>query len=433
MKTEDIAISITGYSYSNIKETIPDGVDKEEIAAVYEEIIDEYLQKGIPREIPALINVSGVPGAGKSTFCKKLLAMPENSSAIYIGFDAIMENERLPYIREEVNHAEEAFKRWELSARIAGYELLKRAIENKYLIIFDHSSALPQHIDLFNLLLSEGYEVHFNFIFIPEEEARRRVKNRKRYIPPYYIEERSKTLQYLLPEYKRICTTFKQIEPMRTRLIIARHGNTFRPEETPTRVGAKTDLPLVEEFKGRSIGRYLKEHDMIPDVIYAAPLLRTMQTARLAVQTIGLDSDISPLNAFVEIDYGVDENKTEEEVRLRLGNGNIEKGKKIIEDWDKNAVVPDGWKVDPDQIIHTWLDFAEKIVIPHQTILLVTSNGIIRFAPYLTGDFEKFAQEHKIKVAPGGLCIFDKNDGDSFWTCSAWNVKPYELYADSHY
>ena len=85
--------------------------------------------------------------------------MPENSSAIYIGFDAIMENERLPYIREEVNHAEEAFKRWELSARIAGYELLKRAIENKYLIIFDHSSALPQHIDLFNLLLSEGYEV----------------------------------------------------------------------------------------------------------------------------------------------------------------------------------------------------------------------------------------------------------------------------------
>ncbi|UVV77429.1 zeta toxin family protein [Bacteroides fragilis] len=172
MKTEDIAISITGYSYSNIKETIPDGVDKEEIAAVYEEIIDEYLQKGIPREIPALINVSGVPGAGKSTFCKKLLAMPENSSAIYIGFDAIMENERLPYIREEVNHAEEAFKRWELSARIAGYELLKRAIENKYLIIFDHSSALPQHIDLFNLLLSEGYEVHFNFIFIPEEEAR---------------------------------------------------------------------------------------------------------------------------------------------------------------------------------------------------------------------------------------------------------------------
>ena len=43
------------------------------------------------------------------------------------------------------------------------------------------------------------------------------------------------------------------------RLIIARHGNTFRPGETPTRVGAGTDLPLVEETRARSIGRYLKD------------------------------------------------------------------------------------------------------------------------------------------------------------------------------
>lgn len=73
MKTEDIAISITGYSYSNIKETIPDGVDKEEIAAMYEEIIDEYLQKGIPREISALINVSGIPGQANRLFAKNCL------------------------------------------------------------------------------------------------------------------------------------------------------------------------------------------------------------------------------------------------------------------------------------------------------------------------------------------------------------------------
>lgn len=429
MKTEDITIGITGYSYDDIKKTIPDGVDKEGIAAAYEEVIEEYLQACVPQEVPALINVSGVPGAGKSTLCRKLLAMPEYSNAIYIGFDEIMKDERLPYAKEEADHAEEAFKRWELSARVAGYELLRRAIEHRCLIVFEHSSALPQHVDLFHLFLSEGYEVHFYFILVSEEEAGRRVKNRERYVPTCYIEERNKTLQNLLPEYKRICTTFKQIEPMKTRLIIARHGNTFRPEETPTRVGAKTDLPLVEEVKGKSIGRYLKEHDMIPDVVYAAPLLRTMQTARLAVQTMGLNSAVSPLNAFVEIDYGVDENKTEEEVRLRLGNGDVEKGKKIIQDWDKNAIVPDGWKVDPNQIIHTWLDFAEKSVAPRRTTLLVTSNGIIRFAPYLTGDFEKFAQEHKIKVAPGGVCIFEKNDSDSFWTCTAWNVKPYELYA----
>ena len=70
---------------------------------------------------------------------------------------------------------------------------------------------------------------------------------------------------------------------MTTRLIIARHGNTFKPGETPTRVGARTDLPLVEEARGRAIGRYLKNHDLIPDIVFSGPLKRQMQTAELAV------------------------------------------------------------------------------------------------------------------------------------------------------
>lgn len=41
--------------------------------------------------------------------------------------------------------------------------------------------------------------------------------------------------------------------------MIVRHGNTFRAGETPTRVGARTDLPLVEEERARSAGRYLRE------------------------------------------------------------------------------------------------------------------------------------------------------------------------------
>jgi 2,3-bisphosphoglycerate-dependent phosphoglycerate mutase len=41
--------------------------------------------------------------------------------------------------------------------------------------------------------------------------------------------------------------------------VIVRHGNTFRAGETPTRVGARTDLPLVEEERARSAGRYLRD------------------------------------------------------------------------------------------------------------------------------------------------------------------------------
>ena len=217
---------------------------------------------------------------------------------------------------------------------------------------------------------------------------------------------------------------------MKTTLIIARHGNTFRPGETPTRVGAKTDLPLVEEHRGRSIGLFLKDKNLIPDSIYAAPLRRTMQTAELAEKAIGIQTDITPLNNFIEIDYGPDENKTEEEVMLRLGKGNIDKGKAVIDAWNKDATVPDGWSVNPQQAIKNWLDFAEAKVIKHQKALLVSSNGIIRFAPYLTGDFNKFAQEHDIKVDTGGICIFEKEDDEQFWTCTGWNIKPYKLYAE---
>ena len=45
---------------------------------------------------------------------------------------------------------------------------------------------------------------------------------------------------------------------MTTRIIIARHGNNFTKEQTPLRVGARTDLPLVETERGTNIGKYLK-------------------------------------------------------------------------------------------------------------------------------------------------------------------------------
>lgn len=216
---------------------------------------------------------------------------------------------------------------------------------------------------------------------------------------------------------------------MNTKIIIARHGNTFRPGETPTRVGAKTDLPLVEEERGKSIGLYLKDNGLIPQKTYSSPLKRCLETARLAMGAMQIQTDITTINSFTEIDYGVDENKTEEEVMFRLGNGNMEEGKIIIDEWNKNAIVPNGWEADPQQIIKTWKDFAEKEVPPHQTVLLIASNGIIRFAPYLTGNFEKFSQEHDIKVATGAICIFEKEDNESFWTCTAWNIKPYKLYS----
>ena len=211
-----------------------------------------------------------------------------------------------------------------------------------------------------------------------------------------------------------------------TTLIIARHGNTFRKGETPTRVGAKTDLPLVEEEKGRAIGRYLKENGLIPQEVFASPLARTVQTARLAMEEMNLTQEIILLHEFVEIDYGPDENKPENEVFWRLGNGDIEKGKEIIEAWNRYGTVPAGWIVNTERIIKNWLQWAENRVNKNghdSCSLLITSNGIIRFSPYLTGNFEGFSRNNDLKVATGGIAVFEKKEDDRLWNCKAWNVK----------
>ncbi len=206
---------------------------------------------------------------------------------------------------------------------------------------------------------------------------------------------------------------------MTTRIIVARHGNTFTKEQTPTRVGCRTDLDLVETQRGTNIGLYLKKINMIPDMVYAAPLKRTRKTAELAIEAMEKNIPFELDDSFVEIDYGPDENKTEEEVIARIGQDAIDK-------WNNSAIVPNGWIVSVDGIINAWKNFADKVEhnFKDKTVMAVSSNGIIRFAPYLTESFEDFCLEHEIKVGTGSICIFEKEEGDAHWKCTGWNIKP---------
>lgn len=212
---------------------------------------------------------------------------------------------------------------------------------------------------------------------------------------------------------------------MTTRIIIARHGNTFNKGDIITRVGARTDLPLVESERGTLIGEYLKANHLFPDHIFAAPLKRTMETARLAVAALGKDIAIEPTESFREIDYGPDENKPEEEVIARIGQ-------KALDLWNQEAIVPSGWIVNPQDIIDTWLQTAASIEknFNGQTVMIVSSNGVIRFSPYITGDFAAFSASHDIKVGTGCLCIFEKEDGEPNWKCTAWNLKPKDWFKE---
>lgn len=224
-------------------------------------------------------------------------------------------------------------------------------------------------------------------------------------------------------------------------LIIARHGNTFRKGETPTRVGADTDLELVEEERGRGIGLYLRNKGIIPDRILAAPLKRTMGTAALAAEALGVSCPVQPDARFIEVNYGPDENKTEDAVKARLGAVVAEqeglnpeqlsaeeldaKGAAVIELWNAKAIVPPGWQVDVERIQNNWKELTDEIA-EGETLLCVSSNGTIRFAPCITGDYEAFCAEHDIKVATGGVCIFT-NEDNAGWVCREWGVKAFKF------
>ena len=209
-------------------------------------------------------------------------------------------------------------------------------------------------------------------------------------------------------------------------LIIARHGNTFETGQTPTRAGARTNLPLTAKGyeQAKKLGEYLAANSLLPDRVIAAPLIRTMETAKTALISAGLtDIPVQSDGIFTEIDYGADENKTDEEVIARIG-------KQALDEWNLSAKVPDGWLVNPQEIIQNWKDFAAALIKESESstddndsvTLVVTSNGIARFAPYITGDFARFSAEHNIKIGTGCLCVFTFEGGR--WICRDWNVKP---------
>lgn len=203
-----------------------------------------------------------------------------------------------------------------------------------------------------------------------------------------------------------------------TTLIIARHGNTFDPEDTPTRVGARTDLPLVDSGKkqAQNIGFWLKAHRITPDVIYTSSLRRTIETAEIAIAETLYPHPVFPLDIFNEIDYGPDENKPEEDVIARIGA-------QAIKDWDEKAIVPDGWKVEPAAIIQNWKDFAAHAIAEEQEVVfVVTSNGIARFAPHILDDYDGFTAQYPLKLSTGALGIFIHENGA--WTCKDWNFRP---------
>lgn len=200
-----------------------------------------------------------------------------------------------------------------------------------------------------------------------------------------------------------------------TRIVICRHGNTFDKGDVVTRVGARTDMHLSNS--GRAQAKVLAAH-FSPNhsnydfkLAFCSPLIRTHQTGDVILNLKHTASDMKMLSFLTEIDYGIDENKPEKDVVERLGH-------RAIELWDKKAIPPKGWKVNPQSLIQSWKAFLTEHKSFNDDILVVTSNGIARF---ILDAVDEIATDAPRKLRTAAYGVVEIKNGHSKIT--AWDVR----------
>ena len=196
-------------------------------------------------------------------------------------------------------------------------------------------------------------------------------------------------------------------------LYIARHGNTFEANETPFRIGSRTDLPLVKSgiYQSVDLALHFRNKGIVFDKIICAPLLRTRLTASLILAISCSNESLIESKEIIEIDHGIDEGKSDELILERIGL-------KAFNDWDDYCKIPVGWNPSESEIIGNWI----KVIQPYlglDNILVVTSNGIARFALKAFG-VELLNKKHKLSTGAYGQINFSKDQNELI----CWNVKP---------
>jgi broad specificity phosphatase PhoE len=208
------------------------------------------------------------------------------------------------------------------------------------------------------------------------------------------------------------------------RLILVRHGNTFEAGQVCTHVGARTDLSLTTEGReqAKRVGHYLSSQGIQPTAIYAGKLKRQIETSLIIGETLNVSHLHLNEPALTEVDFGLWEGLTTEAITKRW--------KKEYEDWSKGGIWPEGifeGTLDAHlNEINNWIAHLRSDYKPGESIVGVTSNGIIRY-------FHSFAAEkwnhcvqtrnmEALKVKTGHLCELLLSADDL--KVISWNKNP---------
>lgn len=204
------------------------------------------------------------------------------------------------------------------------------------------------------------------------------------------------------------------------RLVLARHGNTFGPGDIPVWVGAREDLPLTieGEAQSRRIGEAFKSAAIIPDRIISGPLQRTAHGARIAAKACGFAGTIEIDDRLKEIDYGLWGGRSDAEIAARWGEA-------AIHDWREKSIVPAdaGWTPSPDVIAANAKAVCEAVIAhaaPEHTVLILSSNGILRYFHALLAGAGADPAHAKVKTGHWGVAYPDAQP----MALACWNVVP---------
>lgn len=209
-------------------------------------------------------------------------------------------------------------------------------------------------------------------------------------------------------------------------LLLSRHGNTFEDHDTPVMAGSKNDLMLVEKGiqQAKTFGAYLKKQKINPAAIYAGNLKRTKEYAKIAAVEAKLSAIVQAHEVLTEIDYGDWTGLSSDQIVQKFGKASFDA-------WEHASVWPQNanWQGSAAKImsnIKTFADMLTKSYHASETVMCVSSNGILRyFLTLAPGAFEQAIVDGTVKVKTGNICGLKYKDGT--WTLDFWNQNPAEM------
>jgi len=206
-------------------------------------------------------------------------------------------------------------------------------------------------------------------------------------------------------------------------IILSRHGNTFSPGDKIIRAGRGEDLPLVEKGveQAQTLAQAFSRSKLKPSAIYAGPLLRTKEFARIIAEELSLSFTPVTDNRLNELSYGKWAGLTDTEILETFGADELDA-------WNKHSIWPasDVWQEKEAEIIEEVLGFTAELSGRHtddETILLISSNGRLRyFLKLVENEFETRARDGNFKMKTGSVSKILSEQGS--YSLLYWNQDP---------